>query len=112
MDVFTQRAIASAAARRSDRSGSRLAAWRASSRAEGSPRSARAPASSSHASARAGRRRRTACSARYFEEDLVEPPVVVSPAGTIDVPEGPGIGHEIVWPRVEKATTFREEWKP
>jgi len=54
----------------------------------------------------------TSASARYFEEDLVEPPVVVSPSGTIDVPEGPGIGHEIVWPRVEKATTFREEWKP
>ena len=54
----------------------------------------------------------TSASARYFEEDLVEPPVVVSPSGTIDVPEGPGIGREIVWPRVEKATTFREEWKP
>jgi O-succinylbenzoate synthase len=54
----------------------------------------------------------TSASARYFEEDLVEPAVVVSPSGTIDVPEGAGIGHEIVWPRVEKATTFREEWKP
>ena len=32
--------------------------------------------------------------------------------GTIAVPEGPGIGHAIVWPRVEKATTFREEWRP
>jgi O-succinylbenzoate synthase len=53
----------------------------------------------------------TSASARYFEEDLVDPPVVVSPAGTIDVPEKPGIGHEIVWPRVEKATTFQEEWK-
>jgi O-succinylbenzoate synthase len=53
----------------------------------------------------------TSASARYFEEDLVDPPVVVSPAGTIAVPEGPGIGHEIVWPRVERATTFRDEWK-
>jgi len=53
----------------------------------------------------------TSASARYFEEDLVDPPVVVSSAGEIDVPEAPGIGHEIVWPRVEKATTFREEWK-
>jgi O-succinylbenzoate synthase len=53
----------------------------------------------------------TSASARYFEEDLVEPPVVVSTQGTIQVPEGAGIGHEIVWPRVEKATTFREEWK-
>jgi hypothetical protein len=27
------------------------------------------------------------------------------------VPEGPGIGHEIVWRRVEKATMFKEAWK-
>jgi O-succinylbenzoate synthase len=53
----------------------------------------------------------TSASARYFEEDLIDPPVVVSKEGTIVVPEGPGIGHEIVWPRVEKATTFREEWR-
>jgi O-succinylbenzoate synthase len=53
----------------------------------------------------------TSASARYFEEDLVDPPVLVSPAGTIAVPEGPGIGHEIVWPRVERATDFRETWK-
>jgi O-succinylbenzoate synthase len=54
----------------------------------------------------------TSASARYFEEDLIEPPVVVSPQGTIRVPEGPGIGHEIVWSRVEKATTARLEWRP
>jgi O-succinylbenzoate synthase len=53
----------------------------------------------------------TAASARYFEEDLVDPPVTVSPAGTIAVPEGPGIGHAIVWPRVERATDFRETWR-
>ena len=53
----------------------------------------------------------TSGSARYFEEDLVDPPVTVSPAGTIAVPEGPGIGHEILWPRVEKATVAREEWR-
>ena len=53
----------------------------------------------------------TAASARYFAEDLVDPPVEVSREGTIAVPEGPGIGHAIVWPRVERATTFREEWR-
>ncbi len=53
----------------------------------------------------------TAASARYFEEDLVDPPVVVTPRGTIAVPEAPGIGHEIVWPRVERATDFRETWR-
>jgi O-succinylbenzoate synthase len=53
----------------------------------------------------------TAASARYFEEDLVDPPVTVSRDGQIAVPTGPGIGHEIVWPRVERATTWREEWR-
>jgi len=53
----------------------------------------------------------TSASARYFEEDLVDPPVVVSPRGTIAVPDAPGIGHEIVWPRVERATDFHETWR-
>jgi O-succinylbenzoate synthase len=52
----------------------------------------------------------TSASARYFEEDLVDPPVVVSSDGLIAVPEGPGIGHDIVWPRVERATVGRETW--
>ena len=54
----------------------------------------------------------TSASARYFEEDLVDPPVVVAPDGTIAVPDAPGIGHEIVWSRVEKATTWKETWTP
>jgi O-succinylbenzoate synthase len=53
----------------------------------------------------------TSASARYFEEDLVDPPVVVLPQGTIAVPEGPGVGHQIVWRRVEQATTFTEVLK-
>ena len=52
----------------------------------------------------------TSASARYFAEDLVDPPVIVSADGTIPVPEGPGIGHEVVWPRIERATTWREAW--
>jgi len=52
----------------------------------------------------------TSASARYFAEDLVEPPVTVAKDGTIAVPEGPGIGHEIVWPRVERATVARETY--
>ena len=54
----------------------------------------------------------TSASARYFDEDLVDPPVVVSKQGTISVPEGPGIGHAIVWPRVLKATDFHESFRP
>ncbi len=53
----------------------------------------------------------TSASARYFEEDLIDPPVTVSPRGTIRVPEAPGLGHEIAWARVERATVFREEWR-
>jgi O-succinylbenzoate synthase len=53
----------------------------------------------------------TAASARYFEEDLVDPPVTVSREGAIAVPAGPGIGHGIVWPRVERATRFKEEFR-
>jgi O-succinylbenzoate synthase len=52
----------------------------------------------------------TSAGARYFAEDLVDPPVTVSARGTIAVPEGPGIGHDIVWDRVERATRWREAW--
>jgi O-succinylbenzoate synthase len=52
----------------------------------------------------------TSASARYFEEDLVDPPVEVARNGTIAVPEGPGIGHAIVWRRVERATDLHETW--
>jgi o-succinylbenzoate synthase len=52
----------------------------------------------------------TSASSRYFIEDLVDPPVTVARDGTIAVPQEPGIGHEIVWPRIEKATTWRETW--
>jgi O-succinylbenzoate synthase len=53
----------------------------------------------------------TSASARYFDEDLVDPPVTVSPRGTIAVPEKPGIGHEIVWSRVDKATLHTQVWR-
>jgi len=54
----------------------------------------------------------TSASARTFAEDLIDPPVEVGPDGTIVVPEGPGLGHDLVWPRIAKATVFREEWRP
>ncbi len=53
----------------------------------------------------------TSASSRYFEEDLVDPPVTVSAEGRIAVPDGPGIGHAILWPRVERATDLHEAWK-
>jgi len=52
----------------------------------------------------------TSASARYFEEDLIEPGVVVDSNGLIQVPKGPGLGHEIVWSRVDRATVHQEAW--
>jgi O-succinylbenzoate synthase len=52
----------------------------------------------------------TSASARYFEEDLIEPGVVVDSKGLIRVPKGKGLGHEIVWSRVDRATVHREVW--
>ncbi len=40
---------------------------------------------------------------RYWHEDLVEPPFTVSPEGTLAVPQGPGIGVEVVEARVRRA---------
>lgn len=42
-------------------------------------------------------------SKRYWHEDIIEPEVEVSPAGTITAPEGPGIGFAVNKDRVRKA---------
>jgi O-succinylbenzoate synthase len=47
-------------------------------------------------------------SARYWEEDIIEPPVTVSRAGTIKAPTGPGIGFEVDEGRIEFLTVRRE----
>jgi len=49
-----------------------------------------------------------AASARYWEEDIIEPPVTVSPTGTISAPTGCGIGFEVNEARVESLTVRRE----
>jgi o-succinylbenzoate synthase len=54
----------------------------------------------------------TSASSRYFEEDLVDPPVEVASDGTITVPEAPGLGHAVVLSRLDRATTSREHWRP
>ncbi len=41
---------------------------------------------------------------RYWDEDIIEPEVKVSPNGTIRVPAGPGIGYEVRRDRVEALT--------
>jgi O-succinylbenzoate synthase len=48
---------------------------------------------------------------RYFEEDIIEPPVRLNPDGTITVPTAPGLGFQIVEERVEKYTTRREVFR-
>ena len=47
-------------------------------------------------------------SARYWDEDIIEPPVTVSDEGTIKAPAGFGIGYELNLPRVEELTVRRE----
>ncbi len=47
-------------------------------------------------------------SARYWEEDIIEPPVTVSPRGTITPPKAPGIGFQINLPRIEALTVRKE----
>jgi O-succinylbenzoate synthase len=43
-------------------------------------------------------------SSRYWAEDIIEPPVVVSSRGTITAPDKPGIGFEVNRARIEKLT--------
>lgn len=47
-------------------------------------------------------------SARYWEEDIIEPPVTVSRAGTIKAPTANGIGFEVNEARIEALTIRRE----
>lgn len=47
-------------------------------------------------------------SARYWHEDIIDPPVTVSPAGTIAVPNKPGIGFEVNLPRIDRLTVRRD----
>jgi len=43
-------------------------------------------------------------SSRYWEHDIIEPAVTVSPKGEIAVPQGPGRGFEVLRDRVEALT--------
>jgi O-succinylbenzoate synthase len=46
-------------------------------------------------------------SKRYWHEDIIEPAVEVTPNGTIIVPEGPGIGFEVIRSRIENLAVRR-----
>jgi O-succinylbenzoate synthase len=47
-------------------------------------------------------------SSRYWEEDIIDPPVTVSRVGTITAPEKPGIGFDVNVARIEKLTVRKE----
>jgi O-succinylbenzoate synthase len=47
-------------------------------------------------------------SKRYYKKDLIEPPVEISPRGTIAVPQSPGIGVNPQEDRIQKATLKHE----
>jgi o-succinylbenzoate synthase len=46
-----------------------------------------------------------AASKRYFDPDLIDPPIEVAADGTIAVPSGPGLGVTICEDRVDRATS-------
>lgn len=50
-------------------------------------------------------------SARYWAEDIIEPAVSVSAQGTINAPEGDGIGYEVNFARVESLTERKVDFK-
>ena len=50
-------------------------------------------------------------SARYWEADIIDPPVTVTARGTIVVPDNPGIGFEVNRERLDRLTVRREQIK-
>ena len=50
-------------------------------------------------------------SARYWEEDIIEPPVTVSSRGTITPPDAPGIGFKVNLPRLDALTVRKQTVK-
>ncbi|MEO8435136.1 MAG: o-succinylbenzoate synthase [Pyrinomonadaceae bacterium] len=47
-------------------------------------------------------------SSRYWEEDIIDPPVTVTPQGTIVVRDEPGIGYDIKRARIDSLTVRKE----
>ena len=52
-----------------------------------------------------------AASKRYYEEDLIDPPVEITGKGTIKVPDLPGIGVTPQESRIGKATLKKEAFR-
>jgi len=50
-------------------------------------------------------------SARYYEEDIVDPPFSLNTDGTVSVPDGPGIGVTVNEDRLEACTVRRQVFR-
>jgi len=48
---------------------------------------------------------------RYWEEDVIDPPVEVSARSTIQVPASPGLGYHVRRDLIERWTTEKETWR-
>jgi O-succinylbenzoate synthase len=49
---------------------------------------------------------------RYFKEDITEPPFTLNPDSTINVPDGAGIGVEVIRERLDEAKALWQELDP
>jgi O-succinylbenzoate synthase len=49
-------------------------------------------------------------SARYWDEDIIDPEVEVTPQGTIRVPTTPGLGYKVKRDLVERLTVRKRDW--
>jgi len=49
-------------------------------------------------------------SQRYWDEDIINPEVQVTPQGSIRVPQTPGLGYQIRERRIEELTVKRESY--
>jgi O-succinylbenzoate synthase len=49
-------------------------------------------------------------SARYWDEDIIDPVVEVTPQGTIRVPTTPGLGYKVKRELVERLTVRKRDW--
>jgi o-succinylbenzoate synthase len=49
-------------------------------------------------------------SQRYWDEDIIEPEVEVTPQGTIHVPTTPGLGYAVKRDLIERLTVRKREW--
>jgi O-succinylbenzoate synthase len=49
-------------------------------------------------------------SARYYREDVIDPPFVLNPDSTVSVPTGPGLGVNVRPDVIERYTLFQQTY--